>query len=73
MSGREDVGTPGVWDETDVVVFHHVRDPPGCGQTAAAGEIGLDNIDPAALDQVAESPVRPFLFSRGNWSFYGIG
>ena len=62
-----------MWDEADVVVFDQVSDAPGGSQTAAAREIGLNDVHLAPFDQVAKSPVGRLLLARSNGRFNRLG
>ena len=40
------------------------RDPQHLGDAAAAGDVGLDHVDVAAFDQLAEAPAGRVLLAR---------
>ena len=42
------------------------------GDSAGAGDIGLDDVDSAALDQIAEAPAGGILLAGGNAGFDGV-
>ena len=55
--GRLDDPTlPGVRHERDAVLLRERRDPDHLGDPAAPGDVGLDQVDVPALDQLPEAP-----------------
>ena len=52
----DDPTLPGVRDERNAVLLGERRDPQQLGDPAAPGDVGLDQVDVAALDQLAEAP-----------------
>ncbi len=60
-------------DDEAVGSFGHVDYFAADGEASAAGEVGLEYVDAAALDELLKAPVGGFLFAAGDGDADGVG
>ena len=69
----DDPALPRVRHGLDAVLARELADPQQLGDPAAARHVGLDEVDVAALDQLAEAPHRRVLLAGGDADVDGVG
>ena len=71
--GLDDAGAPGVRHHRHAPQIGELGDAHAFGDTAGAGDVGLDHVDPSGVHEMSKAPAGDVLFAAGDASLDRIG